>query len=257
MERRRGPALPGQARRGPFASGVMTSGAAESLGAHVVSGGARFLVWAPRLTSLILKIDGRGEMEMVREPDGYFSLSVEGANAGDRYGFVLEEGFTPDPVSRFQPDGPAGPSMIVDPSVFRWNDHGWRGVPPRHRQVIYEMHIGTFTQGGTWASAIERLPELAALGVTTLEVMPVAEFAGRFGWGYGRVLLVAPVQGFRAAGDGRVLGGETDRARLAVILGCVLNPLGPVGKGVTGFRDLYLGEDETELGRGFNVDGDH
>jgi len=235
----------------------MTSRAAESLGAHVESGGARFLVWAPRLTSLALKIEGRGEMEMNREPDGYFSLSVQGAEAGDRYGFLLEEGFTPDPISRCQPDGPAGPSTIVDPSVFRWTDDGWRGAPPRHRQVIYEMHIGTFTQGGTWTSAIEQLPDLAALGVTTLEVMPVAEFAGRFGWGYDGVFLFAPFHLYGTPDDARAFVNEAHRLGLAVILDVVYNHLGPVGNVLTRFSDWYFAEHETEWGRGFNVDGEH
>ena len=235
----------------------MTPPSTESLGAHVEEGGTRFLIWAPRLTSLTLTIEGRGDMEMVPGPDGYFSLRVEGAKAGDRYGFALDEGFTPDPISRFQPDGPAGPSMIVDPSSFQWTDEGWPGAPPRHRQAVYEMHIGTFTRGGTWSSAIERLPELAALGVTTLEVMPIAEFAGRFGWGYDGVFLFAPFHAYGTPDDARAFINEAHRLGLAVILDVVYNHLGPVGNVLTRFSDWYFAEHETEWGRGFNVDGDH
>jgi maltooligosyltrehalose trehalohydrolase len=235
----------------------MTAAPAGSLGAHVENGGARFRIWAPRLTSLKLGIAGRGDLEMGAEPDGYFSLWVEGAKTGDRYGFLLDEGFTPDPVSRFQPEGPAGPSMIVDPAAFRWSDNRWPGAPPRHRQVVYEMHIGTFTQAGTWASAIERLPALAALGVTTLEVMPVAEFAGRFGWGYDGVFLFAPFHMYGTPDDARTFVDEAHRLGLAVILDVVYNHLGPVGNVLTRFSDWYFAEHETEWGRGFNVDADH
>ena len=134
---------------------------------------------------------------------GYFSATVPDVRAGQRYWFRLEQGLRPDPVSRFQPDGPFGPSMVVDPHAFTWTTSGWGGAQPRHRQVVYEMHIGTFTTGGTWASARERLPHLASLGITTLEVMPIAEFDGRFGWGYDGVFLFAPFHHYGTPDDAR------------------------------------------------------
>src|SRR5262245_30977766 len=164
---------------------------AMDVGTRVERDAVTFTVWAPRQQSLALHLDD-DEMPMEPGADGYFSLQVAGAHAGQRYFFRLSQGLRPDPVSRFQPEGPFGPSMIVDPSSFPWTDGDWTGAPPRHRQVVYEMHIGTFTSRGTWAAARTHLQRLADLGVTTLEIMPIAEFAGRFGWGYDGVFLFAP-----------------------------------------------------------------
>src|SRR6202043_2549400 len=116
------------------------------------------------------------------EAGGYFSAIVASARAGSLYQFKLDHDdyLYPDPASRFQPQGPHGPSQVVDPGQFSWTDREWRGVGLAD-QVIYEMHVGTFTREGTWEAAGRELPALADLGVTVLEVMPVAEFPGRFG----------------------------------------------------------------------------
>ena len=121
---------------------------------------------------------------MASETPGYFSGRVAAAGTGTRYRFRLDgsDALYPDPASRFQPDGPHGPSQVIDARRFRWTDGTWRGVTLAG-QIIYEMHIGTFTREGTWTSAMRELPELAAAGITVLEIMPVAEFPGRFGWG--------------------------------------------------------------------------
>src|SRR5581483_10562776 len=115
------------------------------------------------------------------------------AGAGTRYRFRLDGGerLFPDPASRFQPDGPHGPSQVINPHSFKWTDQAWPGVSMRG-QVIYELHLGTFTPEGTLAAAMRELPELADLGVTVVELMPVAEFPGKFGWGYDGVNLFAP-----------------------------------------------------------------
>src|SRR5829696_7346130 len=140
-------------------------------------GGVHFRVWAPACRDLSLEIEGLPPLALHREPQGYFSGLVREARPGMRYGFRADRGdqVRPDPASRFQPDGPHGPSEIVDPTTFRWTDGGWRGAGLTG-QVLYELHIGTFTVEGTWAAAARELPELARLGVTCLEVMPIADF---------------------------------------------------------------------------------
>lgn len=147
-------------------------------------GGVHFRVWAPRRRTVEVALEGVGAaVGLEAERDGYFSGVAGQAEAGARYRYRLDGGEAfPDPASRFQPDGPHGPSEVVDPGKFEWTDAAWRGVAPRG-QVIYEMHVGTFTPEGTWDAAARELPALADLGITVLEVMPVAEFPGRFGWG--------------------------------------------------------------------------
>src|SRR5262245_11603506 len=150
------------------------------VGAEVQQGGVHFCVWAPRHRRVEVALESEGTpcwVELDAEPGGYFSRLVPVVEAGDRYRFRLGGGekLFPAPVSRFRPDGPHGPSVVVDPAAFAWTDHDWPGVTLRG-QVIYELHIGTFTREGTWAAAARELPELAATGITVVEVMPVAEF---------------------------------------------------------------------------------
>jgi maltooligosyltrehalose trehalohydrolase len=205
---------------------------------------------------MALVLDGRPDIPMTSAGAGYFSASAPDVRAGQRYWFRIEQGLRPDPVSRFQPDGPFGPSMVVDPHAFTWATREWGGAPPRHRQVVYEMHIGTFTTGGTWASARERLPHLASLGITTLEVMPIAEFDGRFGWGYDGVLLFAPFHHYGTPDDARAFVDAAHGLGLAVILDVVYNHLGPSGNFLPEFSASYFAAHETEWGRGFNLDGE-
>ena len=169
-----------------------------------MSDGVVFTVWAPAQREVAARAGSEDQTSRWTPAGaGYFSATAPDVPAGQRYWFRLEQGLRPDPVSRFQPDGPFGPSMVVDPRAFTWTTSGWEGAQPRHRQVVYEMHIGTFTTGGTWASARERLPHLASLGITTLEVMPIAEFDGRFGWGYDGVFLFAPYHRYGTPDDAR------------------------------------------------------
>src|SRR6266851_1645742 len=158
-------------------------------------------VWAPA-ASRVQVVTRHGEhADLAREEGGYFSGRIR-ASAGDRYGFRLDddERVYPDPASRFQPEGPHGRSAIVDPRAFQWTDQSWKGVP-LEGQVAYEMHIGTFTRAGTWAAAWDELPELARVGITLIEVMPIAEFDGRFGWGYDGVDLFAPAHVYGGPDD--------------------------------------------------------
>jgi maltooligosyltrehalose trehalohydrolase len=226
------------------------------LGAVVGPQGVVFHVWAPGQREIAVVIDGKPDVPMTPRPDGYFTATMDDVRAGERYWYRLAQELRPDPVSRFQPDGPFGPSMIVDPREFAWTVREWPGAQPRHRQIVYELHIGTFTTGGTWASARERLPHLASLGVTTLEVMPIAEFDGRFGWGYDGVFLFAPYHGYGPPDDVRAFVDAAHAAGLGVILDVVYNHLGPSGNVLPEFSRAYFADHSTEWGQGFNLDGD-
>ncbi len=196
-------------------------------GAEVTSSGTHFRYWAPALRSLSVVLEGGGEHPLAPEPEGWFSGHVDDTGHSDRYRLRLDGGdLLPDPVSRFQPDGPLGASMLVDPARYRWRCDSW---PAPLRPVVCEMHIGTFTPEGTYAAAAERLPLLAEVGITLLEVMPLAEFAGGFGWGYDGACLFAPTHLY---GDPDGLRAFVDAAHglgMGVILDVVYNHLGPIG----------------------------
>ncbi len=228
----------------------------------VAEEGVHFRVWAPKheRVSVVLLRDGdevRAPLGRESPSDGYFSGLVSAARVGDRYVYEVGGERFPDPASRYQPDGPHGPSEVIDPSAFRWTDEGWRGVPP-DGQVIYEMHLGTFTREGTWRAAIGQLPELVRLGVTVLEVMPIAEFAGSFGWGYDGVALFAPTHLYGRPDDARAFVDRCHALGLAVILDVVYNHLGPDGCYVSKYSDWYFTDKyENEWGKPLNFDGDH
>jgi maltooligosyltrehalose trehalohydrolase len=195
-------------------------------------------------------------VELSHEGNGYHSGMVGRARADDRYRFRLDgDGSFPDPASRYQPDGPHGASQIVDPSRFRWTDAEWRGIGAR-RQIIYEIHVGTFTPEGTFAAAAEQLAELAGLGVTVLEVMPIAEFPGRFGWGYDGVDLFAPYHGYGSCDDLRAFVDRAHAECLGVILDVVYNHVGPDGNYRRQFSDAYFNPQRvTDWGDAINYDG--
>jgi maltooligosyltrehalose trehalohydrolase len=191
---------------------------------------------------------------MTAEPDGYFSTVVGGVGHGDRYQFRLDGELTADPASRFQPEGPFGPSQVVDPARYNWNDQEWRGVPAE-RRIVYEMHVGTFTPEGTWQAAISKLPLLADVGITMVEVMPVSEFAGRFGWGYDGVFPYAPTRLYGTPDDFRAFVDAAHRAGLAVILDVVYNHLGPDGCVFKSFAPQYFTDRyANEWGEALNFD---
>ena len=217
--------------------------------------GVLFTVWAPAQSAVALAIVDDADRRMERSADGFFTLDVRGARAGQRYWFRLRQGLRPDPASRFQPEGPLGPSQIVDTSTFEWSDASWRGAVPAHRNVLYELHVGTFTKEGTYAAAIEHLPYLQELGVTTLEIMPLAEFAGRFGWGYDGVDLFAPTHLYGAPHDLQRFVDAAHRRGLAVILDVVYNHFGPVGNFFPEFSTTVRGR-PGEWGDSINYDGE-
>lgn len=188
---------------------------------------------------------------------GYHAVLVPQAAAGARYRYRLsgQDAF-PDPASRFQPDGPHGPSQVVDPATFSWRDARWPGVGIEG-QVLYELHIGTFTQEGTWTAAQRELAELAACGVTVIELMPVADFPGRFGWGYDGVGLFAPVGLYGKPDDLRRFVDEAHACGLGVILDVVYNHLGPSGNYLSRFASAYFtGKYANEWGQAINFDGE-
>ena len=194
------------------------------------SGTAHVRVWAPQAQRVEINVSGRERYSLSREDGGYFSGSIV-ASAGDRYQLKLgdDEKLYPDPASRFQPEGPHGPSEIVDPAAFPWTDSGWKGAS-REGHVMYELHVGTFTTEGTWDAATRELSELARLGISLIEVMPVAEFEGRFGWGYDGVDLFAPSHLYGRPDDFRRFVDSAHAAGIGVILDVVYNHLGPLGQ---------------------------
>jgi maltooligosyltrehalose trehalohydrolase len=225
------------------------------VGAEVFPGGVGFRVWANHAKRVAVSVRGR-EHDLQPEESGYFSLFVEDVTAGDLYSFhVGGQGPFPDPASRFQPQGPHGPSQVLDPRVFPWTDHDWRGVALRG-QVLYELHVGTFTQEGTWNEAAKQLPELADLGIGILEVMPVCEFSGSFGWGYDGVDLFAPTRNYGSADDFRAFVDAAHRHGLGVILDVVYNHLGPDGNYLEKFsRDYFTQDHRTDWGPAINFYG--
>lgn len=220
-------------------------------------GGVHFRVWAPAATRIAVALEGGSVHALTAEPDGYFSGFVAAAGVGTRYRFRLDgqDNALPDPASRCQPDGPHGASQVVDPARFAWSDTGWRGVP-RERLVIYEMHIGTFTPEGTWEAAAHHLPALVELGITAVEMMPIAEFPGKFGWGYDGVDLFAPTRLYGAPDDLRRFVDRAHALGLAVILDVVYNHFGPDGNYLRSFAPAYFSRQHaTEWGEAINFDG--
>src|SRR5216110_2963897 len=232
------------------------------IGAEVITENqTHFRIWAPKARKLDVVIEQGPDSErtfrsLTPEPAGYFSGAIN-AEVGSRYRFRVNNGemLYPDRVSRFQPAGPHGPSCIVDARQFKWTDSQWPGITLKG-QIFYEMHIGTFTTEGTWRAAAEQLPELARIGITVVEMMPVAEFPGRFGWGYDGVDLFAPSHLYGPPDDLRAFIDGAHSLGLGVILDVVYNHFGPDGNYLAGFSDDYLiREKENEWGNAINFDG--
>src|SRR3569833_1401863 len=228
------------------------------VGAEVTPEGVHFRVWAPtsnRVAVQLLSAGTEKEVVLEKEADGYFSGLVPVARAGMFYKYHLDSGAFPDPASRYQPEGPHGSSQIIDPSTFRWTDNNWRGVT-REGQVIYEMHLGTFTSKGTWTAAMEQLPELARLGGTVLEVMPVADFPGLVGWGYDGVDLFAPTRLYGTPDEFRAFVDRAHGLGLGVILDVVYNHIGPDGNYLKQFSpDYFSNRYQIEWGEALNFEG--
>jgi maltooligosyltrehalose trehalohydrolase len=213
----------------------------------------RFRVWGPRASRVELQLGGE-RRDMAAAGGGWWEVET-GAAPGADYGFRLDGGDPlPDPRSRWQPAGVHGPSRLVDPRAFRWTDTGWR-TPRLADLVLYELHVGTFTPGGTFASAIERLDHLVDLGVTAVEIMPVAEFSGERGWGYDGVDLWAPHHAYGGPEGLAALVDACHARGLAVLLDVVYNHLGPEGNYLERFGPYLTDRHLTPWGRAVNFDG--
>jgi len=249
----------GVARRLPIGTEV----AAAERGSHV-------RVWAPEHAKITLVIEEpeprpgprpetrseTRELVLGREPDGYHSGFAPGLGAGGRYRFRLgtDDNLVPDPASRFQPEGPMGPSVVVDPAAFAWTDASWKGIAA-DRHVLYELHVGTFTAAGTWSAAAPWLRYLADVGITTIELMPIAEFDGRHNWGYDGVNLFAPFHGYGTPDELRRFVDQAHATGLAVILDVVYNHFGPSGNTLYQWSPSYRSADRGEWGDALNYDG--
>ncbi len=231
---------------------------ADALGAAPLPGGAtRFAVWAPRPRAVAVEVSGaRGRrVPLARGAEDVWSAVVQGVGAGDDYLFVLDGGpGRPDPRSRWQPRGVHGPSRVVDPRAFAWTDAGWRGLA-LEKHVIYEVHVGTFTWEGTFAAMIPRLAALRDLGVTAIELMPVAEFPGARNWGYDGVDLYAPQSTYGGPAGLDALVDACHREGLAVILDVVYNHLGPEGNYLPEFAPYFTARRHSPWGDALDFDG--
>lgn len=228
------------------------------IGAEVQpGGGVHFRVWAPRRRRVAVALDG-GDHPLRAEEGGYFSGFVGEATAGDRYWLRVDDEREryPDPASRFQPDGPHGSSEIVDPGRYAWADEAWGGLDLQG-QVIYEVHVGTYTREGTWGALERELPEIARAGITVVEIMPIADFPGRFGWGYDGVCAYAPTRLYGRPDDFRRFVDRAHAIGLGVILDVVYNHVGPDGNYLGQFsNDFFSKKYDNEWGDAINFDGD-
>jgi maltooligosyltrehalose trehalohydrolase len=227
----------------------------NGLGASLQDNSVTFRVWAPRCQSVELVIEGRPTQALWRADDGMYTLTVPRLTAGTRYQYRLDgDRYRPDPVSRWQPEGVHGPSAVVDPNAFTWTDGEFRGHA-RSDLVFYELHVGTFTAPGTFEAVIPYLEGLYELGVTAVEIMPVAEFPGSRNWGYDGVHLFAPQSTYGGPRGLRRLVDACHNRGLSVVLDVVYNHLGPEGNYLGEFGPYFTDRYKTPWGQAVNFDG--
>jgi maltooligosyltrehalose trehalohydrolase len=229
-----------------------------TLGAVYLGGGrCRFRVWAPRARRVQVRLlSPRERVADLEEKDGSYQATLEGVEPGSLYLYRLDGRIEhPDPASRFQPQGVHGPSQVVD-SDFSWEDRCWRGLPLKN-YVIYELHVGTFTNPGTFEAAIAHLDDLKDLGITAVELMPVAQFPGDRNWGYDGVYPYAPQESYGGPAGLKKLVNACHRKGLAAILHVVYNHLGPEGNYLRDFGPYFTDRYRTPWGEAVNFDGPH
>jgi maltooligosyltrehalose trehalohydrolase len=225
-------------------------------GARCTGEGVNFRLWAPNQESVSVILDGGDPIVMQKSNDGWHQVVAAQGKFGSLYRFRLQDGLdVPDPASRFQPDDVHGPSEVVDPDNYAWNDHAWRGRP-WEECVIYELHVGAFTQEGTFRSAIERLDYLAELGITAIEIMPIADFPGSRNWGYDGVLLFAPDSSYGRPEDLKALIDAAHSRKLMVFLDVVYNHFGPDGNYLPAYSPIFTDRHKTPWGAAVNFDAD-
>ncbi|WP_377274247.1 malto-oligosyltrehalose trehalohydrolase [Rhizobium sp. R86522] len=216
--------------------------------------GVLFRLWAPHCKSVTLEIDGAPAKDMDRQADGLFRLKVTGARPGTRYRFLLPDGLiVPDPASRHQPEDVFGPSEVVDLSTQKTRDAIWRGRPWAD-MVIYELHVGTFTDEGTFRAAIDRLDHLGNLGITAIQLMPIADFPGRWNWGYDGVMPYAPDSRYGRPDELALLVQAAHQRGISVFLDVVYNHFGPSGNFMPAYAPLFSPHHQTPWGDGINFD---
>ncbi len=230
-------------------------------GARYDAGATHFRLWAPGAGEVALEL-GREEprrVPMVAEVGGWHGAVVQGVTPGDAYAFRVKEGApsVPDPASRSNPWDVNAPSAVVDPLAFDWPDGDWRGRPWTEA-VVYELHVGTFTPEGTFAGAITKLDYLADLGITAIELMPLADFAGSRNWGYDGVLPFAPDAAYGTPEDLKRLVAEAHARGLMVLLDVVYNHFGPEGNHLHAYAPQFFNAaHQTPWGAAINFDGEH
>lgn len=223
-------------------------------GAEFTKDGVRFALWAPSAREVSLVLDGL-EHPMPSAEDGWRRLTLSGAQEGSRYSFRIDENLTiPDPASRFQPNDVHQESLIVDPAAFQWSDDTWKGRP-WEETVLYEVHVGTATPEGTYAGLMAKLEELRDLGITAIELLPVAEFPGRRNWGYDGVLPFAPDAAYGTPDDLKRLIDRAHALGLMVFIDVVYNHFGPSGNYLHAYAKSFFTErHQTPWGAGINFD---
>jgi maltooligosyltrehalose trehalohydrolase len=219
----------------------------------------QFTVWAPKVQQVEVEVHWEGKSvthTLTRDEHGLHQSKVPGISSGARYRYRLDNSDAyPDPASRFQPEGVHGPSEVIDPADFTWTDGDWPGLT-MDGLVIYEIHVGTYTPEGTFSALIPQLPELKRLGVTAIEVMPVADFPGSRNWGYDGVDLFAPSRAYGRPDDLRQLVDAAHGIGLGVILDVVYNHFGPDGNYLRLFSDdFFTDRHQTPWGEAINYDG--
>jgi len=230
-------------------------------GAEYRDGVTRFNLWAPACASVRLELGRYGQrgVSMDARGDGWHSLTLEDVKPGDAYAFRVKDGVPPvaDPASRSNPWDVNAPSVVVDPRAFDWDDARWQGRPWKEA-VVYELHVGTFTPAGTYLSTVERLDYLADLGVTAIELMPLADFAGKRNWGYDGVLQFAPDAQYGKPEDLKRLVAEAHTRAIMVLLDVVYNHFGPEGNYLSLYAPRFFNAaHQTPWGAAINFDGEH
>lgn len=228
---------------------------AMRFGSELAEDGVRFALWAPTAKDVTLVVDG-AEHPIPETGEGWRRTTLPGVKAGARYGFRIDGDLVvPDPASRFQPEDVSGPSEVVDPAAFAWTDEAWKGRP-WEEAVVYELHVGTATPEGTYAGLEKRLDDLVDLGITAIELLPLADFKGTRNWGYDGVLPYAPDSAYGRPDELKHLIDTAHSKGLMVLIDCVYNHFGPAGNYLHSYAKTFFTErHQTPWGAGINFDG--
>lgn len=221
---------------------------------------AKFQLWAPHRRRVDLELrqaSGLRSVAMELGSDGVHRCLIDGIEAGDRYQYLLDWNLRrPDPRSNFQPEGVHGPSQVVDHAQFEWSDRNWSGVT-KEELVIYELHVGAFSESGRYAGIVEQLPKLKELGITAIELLPLAQCPGAWNWGYDGVNIFAPSNNYGSPDELKALVNACHELGIAVLLDVVYNHLGPEGNYLRDFGPYFSDKHHTPWGEAFNFDGSH